>query len=325
MRLKEIFSKNGVKILLVSGVLIQICVLFFIMEPNEIFWKDPKQIYNVAYDLSLGIPYSTEENPKNLGRAPGYPYILSWVMRVIGPELVSVRLFHVFLFPFFLFSIYQLVKKWKNKTIALLALGGAAIYPYYLYVPLTLYPESLLIYIYLWTMVAIYYVRENKNNYGVFLIACLISLAVMIRPTSIVLFPVAFYCLFWKNDFSLRHGIVTAVVIVIIPVIFVSGWMIRNNNVHGSLMFTSKPTELLLNTYTENSRWDIKHPPLPERINRELKAAKTFKEKQQLAVREAKNFIAENPGRAFMIAFMQSIDLWNPYPRTITEGGLKLK
>jgi 4-amino-4-deoxy-L-arabinose transferase-like glycosyltransferase len=315
-------ERNLVISFAVLGVLLQLFILFFIIDSNEIFWPDSQKNYAIAKSLSNGVPYSTPVNEANLGRAPGYPFFLSGVMSVVGTDVVSLRLFKISLFPFFIFIVYLIGRHFSNvdSKAAVIAAGLTAIYPYYLYVPLTFYPESILIFLFAAIALSLIYTKKSQNSiFNVLLTSVLIACAVMIRPTAIVWLPVAIFYLSWKHKISFFKHFRTAAIIVLIPALAVISWMSRNHDVHGAFMFTTKPTELLLNTYSENSRWDVKHPPMSERIVKKLRETKDLKEKQRFAVQEAKEFITNNPGRASTIAIMQMLDLWNPVPRTIIE------
>jgi hypothetical protein len=316
-------EKNFVLGFALVGILLQLIIVFFIIDPNTIFWPDSQKNYTIATQLANDVPYSTTQNLANLGRAPGYPFLLSYVIKVFGSDVVTLRLFHVILFPFFIFAIYLIGKNLSGTDgmVALIAAGLSAVYPYYLYVPLTFYPESILIYLFAAIALSMVYTKKWGNSIaGVALTALLIASAVMIRPTAVVWLPVAIFYLSCNQDAGLFRHLRTAAIIILIPVVFVTMWMARNHEIHGVYMFTTKPTELLLNTYTENSRWDVKHPPMPARIVKKLKETKDLKEKQKFAIKEATNFIVKNPWRAFSIAGMQMLDLWNPIPRTITKN-----
>lgn len=328
MRKNNVKTKS-VMLVATAGVVLQILILFVILpEPSKLSWPDPNHYYNIARTLYDGGPYSTAENARNLYRSPGYPFILSLAMHIAGTSIIGIRLFHIALFPFFLITLYKLGEKLFGHRTGILTMLLCVLYPIYLYVPLTLYPESLLIYIFAAIALFLLYARENLSTTILILLGAFICLAVMIRPTAVVWIPVAFFYLGWKSNLRPMTYVKLVVVLVVLPAACVFSWMQRNYSVHGCRVFTTAGSVNLLNSYNENSTWKNKSnfvDPTGE-FERKLSQKETLAEREDLRMFEVRKFIMNNPGKALKLVFMRCLDLWNPIPRTTTrDGAARLK
>ena len=88
-------SNKGILVACIGvAVIFHLAVLFLFMDPHNLFWPDPQENYAIAKDLANGLPYSTPDEESNLGRGIGYPYFLSLLIGVIGPDLLGLRLVH---------------------------------------------------------------------------------------------------------------------------------------------------------------------------------------------------------------------------------------
>jgi len=318
-------KKNGAFILILimlTGMIMQLALLFLVMEPDEVEWFDPQDYVRIGRELAQGEPFSTIENERNLYFSPGYPCVLAVMVKIAGPRVKSLRIFHILLFPVFLYFLYRIGKDWKNEQTGLILAALALLYPFYIYVPLTLYPEAILLYIIpliTWLML-----KNGKTPrwHSLLLSGIIIALAVMIRPTAIFIIPVFVLYVSIKSGWKWHKFLLYGVLICIIPVLSVFGWMLRNNTVHGKPVFSSAGGYNLLMSYNANATIGVKLDYLlPEEVQKRLDTAKNKEEVQVIAQEEAFKFIKENPGKALELAFFKQLDLWNPFPRTTTTSG----
>ena len=318
-------KKNGITILILimlAGMLLQLAMLFLFMDPDEVKWFDPQDYVRIGRELADCHPFSTIENERNLYFSPGYPYILAGMIKIAGQRVISIRIFHILLFPFFIYFLYRIGKDWKNEFTGLILAAVSVVYPFYIYVPLTLYPEAILLYIIpfiTWLMLK----NGRKNTWLSLLFAgAVIGITVMIRPTTIFIIPVFVFYVTIKSGWKFSRFITTGFLICIIPVLLVIGWMWRNNKVHGKAIFSSAGGYNLLMSYNENASIKQKLDyPLPELVQAKLDKAANKEEYQNIAKEEALRFIKTYPAKALKLAFFKQLDLWNPFPRTTTTSG----
>jgi hypothetical protein len=318
--------KNNGKIILLlimlAGMIMQFALMFLLMQPNEVKWYDPQEYLRIGNELASGEPYSSEFKERNLYFSPGYPHVLAAMIKLVGNKIVYIRILHILLFPAFIYFLYRLGKDWKNEFTGLILALSALFYPFYIYVPLTLYPEAILLYLLppiTWLMLRN---GQAPKWLSLTLASALIALAVMIRPTAIFIIPVFVLYVVFKSGFSFSKLLPIAFIICLIPTIAVSGWMLRNYQVHGKPVFSSASGFNLLMSYNENASIKVKLDyPLPKRIQNRLDNASSSAEAQSIAHEEALDFIKNNPLSALKLAFFKQLDLWNPLPRTTTKEG----
>jgi len=307
---------------MLTGILLQLALLFIGMDPDKVDWFDPQDYVRIGRELAQGEPFSTIDNERNLYFSPGYPYFLAAMIKIVGPRVISIRIVHILLFPVFIFFLYRIGRDWKNEQTGLIMAALALIYPFYIYVPLTLYPEAILLYlipVITWLMLKS---GADPRWYYLLISGVIIALAVMIRPTAIFTIPVFVFYVSLKTGWKFKKFLIVGVLICIIPVLAVFGWMMRNNSVHGKPVFSSAGGYNLLMSYNANATIGVKLDySLPEEVQKRLDTAANKEEVQIIAQEEALKFIKGNPGKALKLAFFKQLDLWNPIPRTTTKSG----
>jgi 4-amino-4-deoxy-L-arabinose transferase-like glycosyltransferase len=322
-----ILSKRSVFIPLAAiaclGVLLQYIVLFVVIkDPYSLYWPDPNIYLRIAEDLFAGRPFDMQE--VNLTRAPGYPYFLSILMHIVGTDIFTLRIVHIALFPIFIVGLYLLGKRVADERTGILAALLGAIYPFFVYVPLTFYPQALLIYLSPFIALTVLMGREGKLIYGL-AAGILIGIGIFTRPTLIYWLPSALFYWFYPFPWvTLKKQIIKAVVLLCLPaVLFAAGWVLRNHAVYGRYFFSTIAGETLLITYNENAVNYIfgkQNFVLPPAIAEELEQAKTLQEKELIQKKHAYRFIREHPWQSLYLALYQSINIWNPIPLTYQHG-----
>jgi len=307
---------------MLTGILLQLALLFIGMDPDKVDWFDPQDYVRIGRELAQGEPFSTIDNERNLYFSPGYPYFLAAMIKIVSPRVISIRIVHILLFPVFIFFLYRIGRDWKNEQTGLIMAALALIYPFYIYVPLTLYPEAILLYlipVITWLMLKS---GADPRWYYLLISGVIIALAVMIRPTAIFTIPVFVFYVSLKTGWKFKKFLIVGVLICIIPVLAVFGWMMRNNSVHGKPVFSSAGGYNLLMSYNANATIGVKLDySLPEEVQKRIDTAANKEEVQIIAQEEALKFIKGNPGKALKLAFFKQLDLWNPIPRTTTKSG----
>jgi hypothetical protein len=304
------------------GIALQLTTLFVVIEPDTLFWPDPKCHHAIAERLAAGQPFSDAETILNLKYSPGYPFALSLMMRLVGPRVVHLRLFHIALFPVFLFCLYLLGRLWRGPRAGLVLAFTAAIYPPFLYIPLSLYPEALLIYVYGAIGLTMYWLWRRMHLPGLALLGALIAFAVMVRPTSVVWIPVAVGFLLWRRGLRARRALAVAAILFLIPAAATLGWMARNQAAHDQFTFSITGAGTLLSTFNENQFGRAKLSTPPERVLKRLREAPSEEERERIMAEEALRFVREHPVWAARNVALQCLATWHPIAQTHLKGGL---
>jgi len=263
---------------------LQFVTLFLFLDPATLVWHDPNHIYQIAQDLARGLPFSTLESEDNLNRAPGYPFLQSLLIRVVGTDLISIRVFHILLCP--------------------------------IIVPLTLYPEAILIALYVGLCVMMYRLRSGFDYVSVLIVLSLLVMSVMVRPTAIVWIPVIMFFVWRVNTSSSSSKLKFAIALVLVPTLAVFSWMYRNKDVHDAYLFTTTDQRNLLMSYNENGEWYAKTTQLSPEIEQRLQNSQGLNETREIVFGEVMQFIKDNPNRVVELFVMRFIGLWSPLPIT---------
>ncbi|MFH1279807.1 MAG: glycosyltransferase family 39 protein [Candidatus Eisenbacteria bacterium] len=307
--------------IILLGVALQSAVLFFALDPHKLYWKDARIYYKSAVRLHEGHPFSTTDDSAGMWHPPGYSYILSYMMKVAGTNVLNLRLFHVALFPVFLVLLYRLGAVWRGERTGRIAMILGALYPPYIYMSLSLYAESLLIYMYVGIALLVFLLARRPTYLVLIPLVLLISVAVMMRPTALILSIVAALVMLHGERSEWKRALAMGLLVIAVPGALATGWCIRNSHVHGRFTFSATAAGTLLANYNEGASWRDKKVSLPEEIQQKLSSASTFEEKDKIRTDAVRKFIREHPFWSMKIALLQSIASWSPWPVTMSTGG----
>ncbi|MBP8777354.1 MAG: glycosyltransferase family 39 protein [Bacteroidaceae bacterium] len=320
-------NKNNTLFWLLSiiffGCCLQLLFLFVFMNPHVLEWFDPNDYYSIAKSLAGGNSYSIDIN--NLYRSPGYPYFLSFIISVVGSNILFIRLVHIGFYAIFLIGVYYLGKEWKGVKFGLLLTFICSLYPYFIYLPLTLYPEALLIFISSWIIYFLLRIVNSFSYYNLFIACFFISVGVLTRPTYIIIaFTFLLYLIVTKALFLNKLKVL--VFLIIIPVSILSSWGYRNLKMHDHFIISTAGNKNLYLSFNENATIYTKSDcPIPEKTQKKLALAKNIFEQDSIYKASAIEFIKQNKLHSFYLASVRVIDLWNPIPHTSTNYSLLKK
>ncbi len=320
-------NKNNTLFWLLSiiffGCCLQLLFLFVFMNPHVLEWFDPNDYYSIAKSLAGGNSYSIDIN--NLYRSPGYPYFLSFIISAVGSNILFIRLVHIGFYAIFLIGVYYLGKEWKGVKFGLLLTFICSLYPYFIYLPLTLYPEALLIFISSWIIYFLLRIVNSFSYYNLFIACFFISVGVLTRPTYIIIaFTFLLYLIVTKALFLNKLKVL--VFLIIIPVSILSSWGYRNLKMHDHFIISTAGNKNLYLSFNENATIYTKSDcPIPEKTQKKLALAKNIFEQDSIYKASAIEFIKQNKLHSFYLASIRVIDLWNPIPHTSTNYSLLKK
>lgn len=306
-----------ISLIIFIGIIIQLSFLFLFMEPNVLEWSDPKDYFSIASQIANGESYSA--NLDNLYRSPGYPYFLSILILILGPNILLIRLAHILFFSFFIFGSFKLGELWLSKEFGLLLALLSSLYPYFIYIPLTLYPEALLIYISPWILYYFLKLSKNANFFNLLISSIILSIGVLTRPTYLGIgFIFTLFNIFSQNSFV--NKIKITLFTLIVPFLIILGWGFRNYLVHDHFIISTAANINLYSSYNENSTIFTKSTvERPKEFVKKLECTSDIFEQDSLFKSEAVKYIKDHPGRSFFLACIKCLDLWNPIPHTVTD------
>ena len=299
------------------GCCLQVLFLFIFMNPYVLEWPDPNHYYAIANTLARGDSYSIDIG--NLYRSPGYPYFLYFIISVVGSNILFIRFVHIGFYAIFLLGVYYLGKEWKGPEFGLVFTFICSLYPYFIYIPLTLYPESLLIFISPWIIYMLLRMIKSFSYYNLIIACLLISVGILTRPTYVIIsFTFFLYVIFTKSLFLVKLKVL--VFLIMIPIFILSMWGYRNLKVHDHFVLSTAASINLYLSFNENTTIYTKSDcPIPEETQNKLAQAKNIFEQDSIYKTSAIEFIKQNPLRSFYLATIRVFDLWNPIPHTSTN------
>lgn len=305
------------------GCCLQLLFLFIFMNPHVLEWPDPNNYYSIAKGLVRGDSYSIDL--ENLYRSPGYPYFLSFIISVVGSNILFIRLVHIGFYAIFLIGVYYLGKEWKGFKFGLLLTFICSLYPYFIYLPLTLYPEALLIFISSWIIYLLLRIVNSFSYYDLFIACFFISVGILTRPTYIIIaFTFFFYLIVTKT--LLLNKLKVLIFLIVIPIFILSSWGYRNLKMHDHFIISTAANKNLYLSFNENATIYTKSDcPIPEKTQKKLALAKNIFEQDSIYKASAIEFIKQNKLHSFYLASVRVIDLWNPIPHTSTNYSLLKK
>lgn len=305
------------------GCILQILFLFILMNPHLLEWPDPKDYYAIAQTLARGDSYTTDVS--NLYRSPGYPYFLSFIIGIVGSNILFIRLVHILFYAFFLLGVYFLGKEWKGSKFGLFLTFACSLYPYFVYIPLTLYPESLLIFISSWIVFVLLKMTKSFSYQNLFIASFLISTGILVRPTYIIISIVFFLYLFIAKSLFFNK-LKVFVFLILIPMFILSLWGYRNLRMHNHFIISTAASINLYSSFNENTTIYTKSDcPIPEEMQSKLAQAKNVFEKDSIYKSSAIEYIIQNRLHCIYLASVRIIDLWSPIPHTSTNYSLLKK
>jgi len=173
-----------------------------------------------AFFNSIG--RTTPRNYEN----PGYPFLVSLLYRLFGPNYRIVHFLNICLGVLSCFLIYQLGQKIFTHHVGLIAGFLGAIHPGLIGLCTLLAYENLFIPLILAGM--LFLIKENgsKAVVGFVLAGICWACAALVRPT-VMLFPFYLLAIYFKK--YRRNKVYRKILVIsLLTVIFVTGWVVRN-------------------------------------------------------------------------------------------------
>ena len=175
-----------------------------------------------------------------VNRAPLWPMLIALISIPFGPSDFYARLFFCVLGACTCVIVYLFAKGLTNNTcIGLLAGGIAAVYPGLFVYDGWLYTESLYTFLLFALCYTLFRLQQNPRLYKWVICGILLGLLSLTRPNGLaVLALLVLWAIFmaWRKVFSWSFTTRGILISVIIAVVIVAPWTIRNYEVSGSFV-----------------------------------------------------------------------------------------
>lgn len=200
------------------------------------YTSDEREYITMAKSLEAGGEF-IDSNGERSTRAPLFPFVLSLVFRVAGPDVVVAHAIGSLLGVLVVVLSYLLSLRILNDRFAALCSAGmAALYPGLIIFAGLLQTETTYTMFLLVAMLSVYASIENKSVTAALLLGVAAGLAGLTKAVFVGFFPLLLILIGWmrwrKGRKENRHLAVAlaAWLLVMAP------WTIRNYELHGTLM-----------------------------------------------------------------------------------------
>lgn len=282
-------------------------------HPPKTFVIDEREYYGAAHMLYEGRGFSFFDSALWV-RPPLYVASLAGAMMVGGdgylPALVFQSLLSALTLPALGWLAFRAGGRKAARWSVLLGL---------LYLPLTLFAglllsETLFVFLFAWSLVALVLAREALGNDSSSLLrllkwpalaGLLLGLGVLTRSTALGFLPLAMLWLAWDKAVLLRQRIISASVLLAVCLLALLPWIARNYATYGRFIpvDTTGGYNLWLGSVGVRDE---------ERLQADLLAIENPGERQSYALTQALSTIAADPIKFVGKGIKESFDLWLP-------------
>jgi 4-amino-4-deoxy-L-arabinose transferase-like glycosyltransferase len=184
-----------------------------------------------VYGEELGVPFALVP--------PAYPLFIAGMFTLTGRSLMAVRLAQVVVSGFAVWLTYLTGKEAFSKHVGL---GAALIYA--IYPPFVVYTGPYLteaLYIPLFVLYLVFLVRSLKTPSIKYVALSGVGFGLaMLTKETLIAFPLALPLILWWAKFSPRQAIRYVLVFIVVTLVVLSPWLMRNYLTFGSIFYTSR-------------------------------------------------------------------------------------
>lgn len=235
---KEVFREKPFVIILVIGFILRLswCLYFPTYPETDFMWYHTK-----AVEISEGKGFLNGVYPTYAGdpshptafRPIGYPGTLAAIYFFTGPNFLAGKMLNIFLSTITLILLYAISRKYFCKRISLWALAFFSFSPLAIVYTGILGSETLFQTL---LLAVAYFTLARRNPY---LIGICIGYLALVRPIGIYFLSVIVVFLFLDKNISIKRKFLQAGVAVVLALMVLSPWIIRNYLVFGSPVYST--------------------------------------------------------------------------------------
>jgi 4-amino-4-deoxy-L-arabinose transferase-like glycosyltransferase len=206
-------------------------------------WDAPPENDGIEYDklaanLLEGQGFALDEGQPYGFRPPGFPAFVALIYAIFGRSCLAVRLVNAVLGGFTCVLVYFFTKRvWRWQTGVIASLGTAA-HPLLIYLTGIIYPECLILLLVAVVFLLTSHARETRRIGEVVPLGVVSAYLVFLRP-SLLLLGLAQTVWAWVTYKTVRRRLLASAVLVLILVVSVIPWSVRNYLVFDEFVWMS--------------------------------------------------------------------------------------
>jgi 4-amino-4-deoxy-L-arabinose transferase-like glycosyltransferase len=266
--------------------------------------------FDRAKDIANGLGYTLHGHPTALW-PPGWPYVLSGVVKVFGPSVLAGEITQAILNALtagFAFLIARTLFGWASGVAAGIAY---AVLPSAVEWSATLASEPL--YTLLWTMSTYIWVSRSPHRIGSFALSgLLLGAAALVRPSALLFWAVllAYVLVVRRERRNLRAWLPAVGAAAVCTVIVVMPTIIRNYHAFGTLVIVSNNGGVSLYQGNNAQSGGGYTPQTNPAIEKLMDNPRTEAIGDRLASRLAIDYMKAHPGRELILAIRKVKSLY---------------
>jgi 4-amino-4-deoxy-L-arabinose transferase-like glycosyltransferase len=324
--------RGWILLLLVVIAALLVRLVFVLTLSDEPLWHDAREYDALARELNASGEYRTGEGAPTAFWPPGYPGFLAGIYRWIDPGVTAARIVQALLGALTCWLLYRVAERLADRRVAILSALGLAIYPLLIYTTGTLYPVTLVAFLWVAVICLLFGARaEHRLRFlGAGLLAGAIALT---TPSALVAILAAAIWIGWHLTRSApRGGRRTgwrpwrAVLLFLLPVVLLTGgWAVRNARVLGdpAIGSTNGGFNLWLGnhpdaTATRGNRLTPEMQTEMGQIFADHRGDEVARDRAFFA--RARDYIRDEPLRFLALSATKAVNLWRLYPQPMSTA-----
>lgn len=297
-------------------LLVHLCVAW--ISRDGIIQDDADSYVRLGHNLAAGHGFVFEPGqPPTSWRAPGYPYYLALIFRIVGEDPQAARMTHALAWLFAAWMTTRIARTFgAHPDTALVSGALVGLYPEFIGLTGLLWSENLFVPIFLastWAVLAS--VHRGGPILAVIGTGLLLGVTFLTRSTALVLIPVVFFAGYDALD--RRNGLRRASIAALVALGILGAWTWRNWRLHGRFILVE--SNMGLNLFVGNTpdtpipfAWrKLATLPGDERYQ-ELVRGRSEGERNAALSRAALEYIRNHPFRTAGRALAKAFDFWLP-------------
>lgn len=266
-------------------------IFYAFMLGDTIRYPDEEEYLRIVQSLKTSGMYSRDGQNPTAFRPPGYPFYLSIIPG--KNQMVAYRIANVFAFCGCLWLLFAIVRREGGATAAIIAVFIAVCYPLNIYVTGTLFPQSLISFLFLLGLF-LYFRPAGLHPVRAVATGLVFGMLLLTAPAFICVIAILCVTAFFERK---RHHGIAAVLLLVTTLFVITPWQIRNYlTFHRNFFISTNGGFNLLLGNSEHTR-----PNTGSNIDfskyEEISSTLDEAERNNYHTREALKYMRQNPGR----------------------------
>lgn len=292
-----------------------------VLQPHFGDWPDARHIEQIGWRLAQGQGYDHPgDNPPAIYRPPAMPMLIATVYKFVGRKPFVVQLVLATLSSLSVVALFYAACRLVRPKMGFLVALAAAVYPYFVFVAGTFYPEALGVF--LLSLLALVFLlnvqRPRASVPGMLLLGGIVGLCGLCRPNWLITLPLAIPLVYvCRRLLHLESRPAPVFAALLAWGLVWSPWTIRNTFAYGHPIPVSASGGK--NFYLGNkadARWNSKTAvSVPQEvIEREYELRNDPPALERYFYGLAWQYVRDNPLRCLGLWCGKLAHLWQPIP-----------